>query len=364
MLKYSLGIDMSSQDFHCCISSIDEKQAIKIIATSKFSNTTVGFKALVSWIEKHRKIKELPFVIVMEATGVYYENCAYYLSEAKYHVSVILPNKAKKYLQALGLKSKNDKIDAKGLSRMAAEQSLELWQPLSKFYFTLRGYTRQLQSLQELKTSVSNQLHAAERTMYQIDKVKKQLKSLVDKLDKQIEAMEVIIKEHIDSDQEIKKKVENVCAIKGVGITTVAVTIGETNGFALFENVSQLISFVGYDVVDNQSGKRTGKTKISKKGNSRIRRILHMPAFNVIRYEVKPFIDLFNRTYEKHHIKMKSYVAVQKKLLVIIYALWKGNEAFDPTKNGQVREAHKKNSPGKTETTRGKQTCELTQLVS
>jgi hypothetical protein len=27
---------------------------------------------------------------------------------------------------------------------------------------------------------------------------------------------------------------------------------------------------------------------------------------------------------------MKSYVAVQKKLLVLIYALWKKGDAFDP----------------------------------
>jgi transposase len=364
MLKYSLGIDMSSKDFHCCISSIDDKQAVKIIATSKFANAMTGFKALTLWIVKHRKEKEIPFVIVMEATGVYYENCAYYLSQAEYHVSVILPNKAKKYLQALGLKSKNDKIDAKGLSRMAAEQALGVWQPLSKFYFTLRGYTRQLQSLQELKTSVSNQLHASERSMYQIAEVKKQLKSLIEKLNKQIDGMEIVIKKHIDGDVEVKEKVEKICAIKGVGIMTVAVTIGEANGFALFENVSQLVSFVGYDVVDNQSGIRTGKTKISKKGNSRIRRAMHLPAFNVVRYEVQPFIDLFDRTYKKHGIKMKSYVAVQKKLLILIYTLWKKNESFDPTKNGQVLEAHKKNSPGKTETTQGKQASKLLQLVS
>ena len=364
MLKYSLGIDMSSKDFHCCMSSIDEKQVVKIIATSKFANALVGFKALTIWIGKHRKEKEIPLVIVMEATGVYYESCAYYLSEAKYHVSVVLPNKAKKYLQALGLKSKNDKIDAKGLSRMAAEQALGLWQPMSKFYFTLRGYTRQLQSLQELKTSVSNQLHATERSMYQIAEVKKQLKSLVEKLNKQIDGMEVLIKEHIDSDIEVKEKVEKICVIKGVGTITVAVIIGEANGFALFENVPQVVSFVGYDVVDNQSGIRTGKTKISKKGNSRIRRAMHLPAFNVVRYEVHPFIDLFDRTYKKHGVKMKSYVAVQKKLLVLIYILWKKNESFDPAKNGHVGESHKKNSPGKTETTRGKQASELAQLVS
>ena len=55
-----------------------------------------------------------------------------------------------------------------------------------------------------------------------------------------------------------------------------------------------------------------------------------MPAFNMVRYAQKPFVGLFERTYAKHRVKMKSYVAVQKKLLVMIYTLWKKNEAYDP----------------------------------
>ncbi|MDQ3842488.1 MAG: hypothetical protein M3342_00525, partial [Bacteroidota bacterium] len=42
-----------------------------------------------------------------------------------------------------------------------------------------------------------------------------------------------------------------------------------------------------------------------------------------------PFSDLFKRVYEKSHIKMKAYVAVQKKLLALIYTLWKKEEAFN-----------------------------------
>jgi hypothetical protein len=34
------------------------------------------------------------------------------------------------------------------------------------------------------------------------------------------------------------------------------------------------------------------------------------------------FADLFERTYARHGIKMKSYVAVQNKLLTILYRLW------------------------------------------
>jgi len=42
-----------------------------------------------------------------------------------------------------------------------------------------------------------------------------------------------------------------------------------------------------------------------------------MPAFSAVTWKQKPFIDLYNRTFEKHGVKMKSYVAVQKKLLII-----------------------------------------------
>ena len=55
-----------------------------------------------------------------------------------------------------------------------------------------------------------------------------------------------------------------------------------------------------------------------------------MPAFNMIRYEVGSFKPFFDRILQKHHQKMKAYVAVQKKLLVLIYTLWKKNEAFNP----------------------------------
>ena len=34
---------------------------------------------------------------------------------------------------------------------------------------------------------------------------------------------------------------------------------------------------------------------------------------------------------QKHGIKMKAAVAIQRKLLVLIYTLWKKEEFFDPS---------------------------------
>ena len=286
MLKYSLGIDVSKKEFHACLSVIDFNQQVKVKASRKFANTPLGFKDLISWLNKHRKETDIPLSVVVEATGVYYEACALFLSQAGYQVSVVLPNKAKQYLKAVGLRTKNDKMDASGLARMGAEQCLEKWQPLADFFYTLRAYTRNHQSLQELKTNLNNQLHADMHTIYSNKMVVKQLRKLIATVEKQLEETDQAIHKHLYSKPEVAKKVNDLTSIKGVGAFTVATILAETNGFSLFKSTSQLVSYAGYDVVENQSGNRVGKTRISKKGNSRIRRVLHLPAFNLVRHNV------------------------------------------------------------------------------
>jgi len=328
MLKYSLGIDISKKDIHACLSVIDVKQQVKVKASSKFSNRAQGFKEMLLWITRHKKETAIPLVISMEATGVYYESCALFLFKAGFDVAVVLPNKAKNYMKAVGLKTKNDKIDAAGLAQMGAQQCLELWQPLDEFFYTLRALTRHHQSLQELKTNINNQLHADQHSIYSSKTVIKQLKKLIIGLEKQLDEIEQEIHDHLYSNVDVAKKVEQIVKIKGLGCMTVATILAETNGFALFKSIPQLVSYAGYDVIENQSGDHKGRTKISKKGNSHIRRAMHMPAFNMIRYDVGNFKPFFERILEKHHQKMKGYVAVQKKLLILIYTLWKRNEAF------------------------------------
>lgn len=368
MLKYCVGIDVSKNDLQCCISVIDQLQKVTVKSSSKFANKKGGFMQLHQWITTRHKKEEAPLVVVMEATGIYYEQVAMYLFKQQYAISVVLPNKAKKYLQSTGLKSKNDKIDAQGLSRMGAEQCLALWEPLDSYFYELRELTRQHQSLQELKTTVNNQLHASQTGMYQSKLVVNQLKALLTTLDGQISDLATAIEKHIAQHEEVKHKVENICKIKGLGTLTVAVILAETNGFVLFDNSSQLVSYAGYDVVENQSGTHTGRTKISKKGNSRIRRALHMPAFCVVRYEQQPFTGLFNRTLERHGQKMKSYVAVQKKLLVIIYALWKNNSSYEmnykPQKHTGEKEQALSSLPGLAQADDLKNSASLQQQVA
>ena len=105
LIKYAIGVDGSKDKFDACLMSVDITLNSKVKASKKFSNTQAGFKEFLSWSKKHGK-DPVPLQILMEATGVYYEKLAIWLTEQEMKVIVVLPNKAKKYMQALGLKAR------------------------------------------------------------------------------------------------------------------------------------------------------------------------------------------------------------------------------------------------------------------
>jgi transposase len=100
------------------------------------------------------------------------------------------------------------------------------------------------------------------------------------------------------------------------GLSTAVTVVAETNGFNLIRNARQLVSYAGLDVVQKQSGTSVrGKAHISKKGNPHLRHCLHLPSFTAVKYNV-PMQQLHHRIVEKQAIKMKGYVAVQRKMLI------------------------------------------------
>lgn len=340
LLKYGIGIDVSMEKLDACLSVINKEQHVSIKATKSFQNNINGFESIINWCKKHCK-ENLPVVFLMEATGVYYEQLAWFLHNEDKNVIVVLPNKAKRYKESLGIKSKNDSIDAKGLSQMCCEQNLKLWQPKSKKIYALRLITRQVERLANQITQMKNQLHSLEHGMYRDKSIEKMIGKSIALMISQKQKLENKIQETIDSDVYLKERFNQITLIKGLGVLTLATIVAETDGFALIENQSQLVSYAGYDIVENQSGKFRGKTRISKKGNNHIRRALHMPALNMVRYEQNPFVELYKRVYERSKIKMKGYTAIQKKLLIIIYTLWKNEQAYDPILNQKTKEEEK-----------------------
>ena len=148
-------------------------------------------------------------------------------------------------------------------------------------------------------------------------------------LDKQEQEIKEELSALIETDVEMKKITAVLCSLSGVGLLTAATVLGETNGFELIRNRRQLASYAGFDVKEKQSGTSVkGKPRISKKGNKYLRKAMHLPALSAIRHDER-FKGLFARIVSKHGIKMKAAVAVQRKLLEMMFTLYKTNKKYD-----------------------------------
>ena len=336
--RYNVGIDFGSEQMDAKLAAQYQEGTRKILFSRRFENKGSGFKSLDGWMREKCRDKGIEIRISCEATGVYHERCCYFLNGLGYYVTVEVPSRVKSYKKSCGFNSKNDNIDAQALAYMGLEKNLRKWEPINSFFYELRSLTRYHQSVQEMQTSLRNQLHAEQAGMHTSKQVVKQLKAGIKLFEGQLQELEKAIEEKIASEPEVKKKTANITeSIKGVGVMTVATTIAETNGFTWFSNRRQVTKYSGYDVIEDQSGKRKGKSKISKHGNAHIRRAMYFPAINMVTYKVKSFVDKYERIFERTKLPMKGYTALQKDLLLMIFTLWKNDKKFDPDYQNQQK---------------------------
>jgi len=328
VLKQNVGIDVSMNSFDVNLSTLDNKFKKQCLGTKKFSNDHEGFQELIQWTTK-RKETEVEVSYTIEFTGVYYEQLAYFIRANRGIVYMVIPSKAKKYCESLSYASKTDKLDAQSLSWMGLERELRQWEPLSQLFLNIRNLTREREELMKERTVTKNRLHASKKqAIGQVNSVRR-YNDRISMLNTQIEEIEGEIQGLLKDDEIVYKKFKNVITIPGVALITAATIIAETNGFAAILNQKQLTSYAGYDVKFNESGKFKGKTKISKQGNGHIRRVLHFPAQTAIVYN-KPISTFYERVNERKEKPMIAGVAVQRKLLCLIYTLWKTDKTFDP----------------------------------
>ena len=330
VIKQNVGVDVAKDDMKVAFSVMTAEHRVSVRATRTFPNTTTGFKRLQEWVMS-KKQPNLALHFTMEATGVYYEGLAYFLYAQSYSLHIVLPNYFKKYAQSLGIKSKTDKIDAGALAQMGLERELRLWQPVSPHLLELKQLTRERDALVRNRTTAANHLHAyRHQGKPNKDSIGRSAKH-ISFLDKHIKQIEKEIKNFIQQDKELKIKIEYLLSIPGVALITAATIVAETNGFATFESIKQLTSYAGLDVRIAESGKWKGKSKISKRGNSHIRKALFMPSLSKIRCN-QPTKQFHQRLKEKKGIGMIATIAVERKLLGLMFSLWKKEEMYCPAK--------------------------------
>jgi transposase len=329
-LKQTAGIDCGMQELVVSFGLLTINGSFVYKFTKAFTNTVKGFAHLLQWMNQVSS-QETTVRYVMEATGVYHEKLAYYLIAHDCRVSIVLPNKVNAFAKTCTSKKQDDQQASKVLAEFGCMKQLDEWQPPHPLFVNLKQLTREKRQLQEELTLIKNQLHAEQTKAITSTRSIKRMKARAKLIEKQVTEVKKEIIELINQDVAIKEKIDKVCTISGVGLQTAVTIIAETNGFNLIRNSRQLVSYAGLDVVQKQSGTSVRRrSHISKRGNPHLRQCLYFPSFTAVKYNM-PMQNLYHRITERQAVKMKGYVAVQRKMLMLIYTLWKKNETYNPS---------------------------------
>jgi transposase len=328
IVKQVVGIDVAQNELVVSVGRMYNDWTPEVYAFKTFSNQIPGFKNLIAWIKKVTE-RSVPVRYVMEATGVYHESLAYFLDEQNFDVSIVLPNKISNYFRTLEVKTVTDKTASEVISRFGLERKLDGWKKPKPIYKRLRQLTRERSQIIDQRTIAKNQMHAEKAEVEPNKSTLARLKKSIAFFDGQEKEVKKEIDALIKSDEQVCQAVQLISSICGVAQLSAATVLGETNGFELIRNKKQLTSYAGYDVKEKLSGTSVkGKARISKRGNKYLRKAMHLPALTAIRHDDR-FKGIFIRIVAKNGIKMKAAVAVQRKLLEMIYTIYKSRIPYN-----------------------------------
>lgn len=328
VVKQVVGIDVAQKELVITLGRMFDDLSIELYAYKIFKNTEKGFIGLLDWVNKLTD-NQVRVSYVMEATGVYHQKFAYYLDQNNHDVCIVLPNKISNYIRTLEIKTITDKTCSQAIAQFGLERKLELWKRPKTIYKNLQQLTRERDQIVAERVTLKNQLHAEMSEAEPNEKSLKRIKARIKLLNTQEKEVKNDISSIIKKDENLKSEIDIICTLPGVGELTAVIVLAETNGFELIRNKRQLASYAGLDVKEKQSGTSVkGKPRMSKKGNRNLRKAMHFPALVAIKWDDN-FREMYARLVSKHGIKMKALVAVQRKLLEIIFILFKNKTSYN-----------------------------------
>lgn len=328
VVKQVAGIDVAQKELVVTLGEMDEQWSPKITGHKTFANSSKGFNELRAWVSRHTR-EQAGVRYVMESTGVYHEALAYYLAGEGCSVSIVLPNKISNYFRTLQVRTITDKSASEAICLFGLERKLDDWKQPDPLYKTLRQLTRERGQLQQELTALKNQLHAELAEAWPNEGTVIRLNQRMKLLKEQAAEIWTEIREILANNPKVSAAADLLTSIPGAGLLTAVTVLAETSGFELIRNHRQLTAYAGLDVREKLSGTSVrGRAQISKRGNRHLRKAMHFPALTAIRQDER-LKALYMRIVQKQGIKMKAVVAVQRKILVMMFSLFRSGRMYD-----------------------------------
>jgi len=294
-----------------------------------FTNTPEGHEMVVRSLRQAGRVVR----VCLESSGLYGLDLALALSAATgIEVMVANPRAVRHFAHALMKRSKSDPIDATVLEEFAARMPFQAWKPPSAASLALHALARRLRELVEIQTAEKNRQHAAGLTQTTPTAVRRDLARSLRAQQRAIERLTAQARKLIDQDAQLKEGFELLDSIPGIGEASAVQLLGELGVLAPDLDARQWVAYAGLDPRLFTSGSSVHKKpRISKQGNKNLRHSLFMPALVAVQHD--PYLGgFYQHLLAEGKLKMQALVAVMRKLLHAIHAMFKTHQPYDGSK--------------------------------
>ena len=321
MERLNVGVDVSAEKLDVAVRGADGR-----LLRARFENNAKGHRALLQYLIKRSK----SIRVVMEATGIYGVDLAFAL-EARPQVELMVanPRAVANFGAAMLQRLKTDTADAEMLLEFAERMPFTAWRRPSDAAFELRSVARRISGLQELVRIEKNRCHAADHLDALPSIVRQSIRKTVALITKEIEQLRAAALAVIKRDARLARRLELLLTVKGIGQVSGVQILAELCLLPDDMTERQWVAHAGLDPRLSESGTSVHAVpRISKRGNKYLRAALYLPAVGAGRFEanVKAFSNSLRQRGKK---PLQVHVAIMRKLLHAIHAMFAKDEVFD-----------------------------------
>lgn len=271
------------------------------------ANTSAGIRKLLArWIKLDIEL------IVVESTGGYERDLTERLSAAGLPVVLVNPWRVRRFGEGLGVLAKTDPLDARVLAlygERAKPRQRPLPGPTQRHLADLIRRRRQLISMIVAEKSRLD-TSAAVAT--------KDIKQIVDVLERHVTKIDMRIDAAIDADPEKAENRDRLLSVPSIGPGVTRALLIDLPELGTLGR-REIASLVGVAPFAKDSGKKSGHRRI-RAGRSAPRTALYLAAMNAARFNpaLKP---VYQRMIESGKPPKVAFIAIARKLLVMLNAM-------------------------------------------
>jgi transposase len=291
-----LGVDIAKS--HLDVAIGNEKR--------RFTNEALGHGQLIKWVKRLEK----PVQVICEPSGGYERVLVRALLGAQLKVSLVPANRVRQFARGAGILAKTDRIDAEVLCAFG-----EAMRPQ-----TIGASELEQEHLRELESQRRHLTHLLVMEQNRAARVsdvcvRRLNRSLINQIKKQIEQLDLLIKNQIQQSPELSIKAAKLTAISGVGERTAALLLAQMPELGQL-NRREVAALAGVAPFNRDSGKLRGKRAIYG-GRRQVRHGVYMAALVAARHNPN-LRNFYLRLRAAGKPAKVALTATMRKLLIVL----------------------------------------------